>query len=69
MLEATLLVSRGLIITFDCDARQARIGNDAAGPFENLEARMDASLRWFYATAEEPRPGFLRRLQKLLRGY
>lgn len=60
---------RGLIVTLDCDARQARIGDAAAVPFQTLEARMDASLQWFYASAEEPRPGFLRRLQKFLRGY
>lgn len=60
---------RGLLITFDCDARQARIGDGAAIPFQSLEASMDASLQWFLAKSEEPRPGLLRRLQKFLRGY
>lgn len=60
---------RGLIITLDCDARQARIGNDAAIPFQSLEASMGASLQWLYAKPPEPLPGLRGRLRRIFKGY
>lgn len=58
----------GLIVTLDCDARQARIGGNEAIPFQNLEVRMESSLKWVYAEAPQPRPGLLARIQRFLRG-
>lgn len=59
---------RGLVITLDCDARQARIGGNEAVSFGSLEACMNASLQWFYAKEPEPQPGLLARIQRFLRG-
>jgi hypothetical protein len=60
---------RGLVITLECDSRQARIGGGEEVPFRGLEASMEASLQWFYATAPEPLAGLRGLLRRIFKGY